>query len=95
MAHKQHRSTVELMGLYEIAQVAGVTPQAVSNWVARKLTFPKPLAVLASGAVWDGGVIRAWLTAQQLGPEGTGDRRVFEQFVAGDLPPLALPIRSS
>jgi hypothetical protein len=83
MEHKRQRQTIELMGLYEIAQVAGVTPQAVSNWVTRKPTFPKPLALLASGAVWDGGVIRTWLAEQQLSPEGTGDRRVIEQFVAG------------
>ena len=39
---------MDLMGLYEIAQTAGVTPQAVSNWVARKPDFPEPLAQLAT-----------------------------------------------
>ena len=71
------------MGLYEIAQVAGVTPQAVSNWVVRKPDFPEPLAQLASGAVWDGRVIRAWLKQQQLiGSEPTR-RREIQQFEVG------------
>ncbi len=49
------------MGVYEIAKAAGVSPQAVSNWVARNPDFPKPLASLASGPVWDGSTIRAWM----------------------------------
>ena len=75
---------MELMGIYEIAQAAGVTPQAVSNWVARKSDFPKPLALLASGAIWDGSVIRAWLEQQQLVPSERARRRAIEQFVVGE-----------
>ena len=71
------------MGLYEIAQVAGVTPQAVSNWVARKPDFPRPLAQLASGAVWDGRVIRAWMTQQQLVSTEPTRRREMREFVVG------------
>ena len=53
---------MELMGIYEIAQLAGVSPQAVSNWVVRKADFPKPVATLASGPIWNGQHIRDWLT---------------------------------
>ena len=74
---------MELMGLYEIARVAGVTPQAVSNWVARKPDFPKPLAVLASGAVWDGPTVRAWLARRQLLPHETAQRQTLDQFTRG------------
>jgi hypothetical protein len=74
---------MELMGLYEIAQLAGVTPQAVSNWVVRKPDFPKPLAQLASGAVWDGGVIRSWLKQQQLIGSEPARRREIRQFEVG------------
>ena len=72
---------MELMGLFEIAQAAGVTPQAVSNWVARKPDFPKPLALLASGAVWDGAVVRAWLADRQLIRLAGASEQVFDQFV--------------
>jgi len=71
------------MGLYEIAQAAGVTPQAVSNWVVRKPDFPEPLAQLASGAVWDGRVIRAWLKQQQLIGSEPARRREIQQFDVG------------
>src|SRR5258708_6829387 len=74
---------MDLMGLYEIAQAARVTPQAVSNWVARKPDFPEPLAQLASGAVWDGRVIRAWLLQQQLVTSAPARRREMHQFVVG------------
>ena len=83
MIHKQETPKLELMGLYEIAQLAGVTPQAVSNWVSRKPSFPEPLALLASGAVWDGGVIRAWLAEQQLIPGRAPPQSAIEQFVVG------------
>lgn len=52
---------MELMGIYEIAQLAGVSPQAVSNWVVRKPDFPRPVAALASGPIWNGQHIRGWL----------------------------------
>src|SRR5437016_3660579 len=74
---------MELMGLYEIARAAGVTPQAVSNWLTRKPDFPKPLALLASTAVWDGRVVRAWLAKQQLLPGGPTGRRELHQLVVG------------
>src|SRR5689334_4821184 len=84
MIHKHEPLKLELMGLYEVAQVAGVTPQAVSNWVSRKPSFPAPLALLASGAVWDGSVIRAWLTEQQLVPgDKASESAIVGQFVIG------------
>lgn len=49
------------MGLQEVAQAAGVTPQAVSNWVQRRADFPRPIASLASGSIWDGAEVRRWL----------------------------------
>lgn len=64
---------MDLMGLAEIAKLAGVSPQAVSNWQKRKEDFPAPLAQLASGAVWDGAVVRAWLDENGLLP-GKGAR---------------------
>lgn len=63
----EHKKTPELMGLQEIAQVAGVSSQAVGNWVQRKLDFPRPIATLANGSIWDGAEIRAWLEQGQVG----------------------------
>lgn len=54
-------SKFELLGTFEVAQLAGVTAQAISNWTVRRPDFPVPLAQLASGPVWDGVVMRRWL----------------------------------
>jgi hypothetical protein len=59
---------MELMGIYEIAQLAGVSPQAVSNWVVRKPDFPKPVTSLASGPIWNGQHIRTWLARSDYTP---------------------------
>jgi predicted DNA-binding transcriptional regulator AlpA len=63
MAHKE---PLELFGLQEIARLAGVSAQAVSNWVQRKPDFPQPIATLASGSIWKGSDIRAWLERDQV-----------------------------
>jgi len=67
---------MELMGIYEIAKLAGVTPQAVSNWVTRKADFPTPVSTLASGPIWNGQHVRLWLagagyTSPQQTEKGT------------------------
>lgn len=50
-----------LLGINEIATMAGVSSQAVINWRARLADFPKPISVLASGPVFRRNQIRAWL----------------------------------
>jgi chromosome partitioning protein len=57
--HKLNRE--ELIGVYEIAQLAHVSPPAVANWRKRSPDFPKPVADLKSGPVFDRSEIRAWL----------------------------------
>lgn len=54
-------STSELVGISEVADLAGVTRQAVGNWKARDPSFPKPLAELKSGPVWQRKEIVSWL----------------------------------
>jgi chromosome partitioning protein len=51
----------ELIGLYEVSQLAGVTPSAVANWRKRARDFPAPIADLKSGPVFRLSQIRAWL----------------------------------
>jgi hypothetical protein len=51
----------DLIGLQEIAAIAGVTTSAVSNWRTRDESFPAPLTVLAGGPVFDAGQVRRWL----------------------------------
>src|SRR5689334_12570066 len=52
---------IKMVGLAEVAELAGVTPAAVSNWRTRFDDFPQPLAALRSGPVFDESHIRRWL----------------------------------
>lgn len=57
---------MELMGTFEVARLARVSPQAVANWIQRKRDFPRPVAELASGPVWNGVDIRRWLAKNTI-----------------------------
>lgn len=50
-----------LLGLAEVAELAGVSPAAVSNWRSRFADFPNPVASLRSGPVFEEERIRRWL----------------------------------
>lgn len=50
-----------VVGLAEIAELASVTPAAVSNWRSRIADFPSPVARLRSGPVFDERQVRRWL----------------------------------
>src|SRR5688572_18072743 len=51
----------EFVGVFEIAEMAGVTRQAVTNWRARAHDFPEPVAELHSGPVFRRWAVRRWL----------------------------------
>ncbi len=53
--------TNNLVGLAEIADIAGVSKQAVSNWRMRYDDFPRPIQKLQSGPVWERERIEAWV----------------------------------
>jgi hypothetical protein len=50
-----------LVGVAEIAGLAKVSVQAVSNWQAPYNSFPKPRAQLQCGPVWSKLAIERWL----------------------------------
>lgn len=78
-----HTLILKLVGTYEVAQLAGVTAQAVSNWMARRPDFPEPLAHLASGPVWDGPLMRQWLRKNGLIADMKGGTFDMGEFVKG------------
>lgn len=55
-----------LIGLAEMAELFGVTKQVVTNWRSRKAGFPKPIAELKSGPVWDSDSIEIWAETEGL-----------------------------
>lgn len=50
-----------LLGIAEIADLAGVSKQAVSNWRMRYDHFPRPIQNPQSGSVWEREKIKAWV----------------------------------
>src|SRR5262245_4340155 len=54
-------ATSVLVGIAEIAESAGVTKQAVSNWRLRYDHFPRPIQNLQSGPVWDSEQVAEWV----------------------------------
>lgn len=51
---------VELVGTKEIADMLGVSSQRVHQLLASP-QFPKPLAVLSAGMIWDRADIEEWI----------------------------------
>jgi chromosome partitioning protein len=62
---KQDGREGELLGLSEIAELAGVSRQVVANWRSRDAGFPTPVVALASGPVYDRSQIRSYLTRRR------------------------------
>ena len=56
----------EFVGINEIADMAGVSRQAASNWRARALDFPIPVADLRAGPVYRRSQIRSWLRKRRV-----------------------------
>ena len=54
-----------LIGIFEIAEIANVSPSAVANWRKRFPGFPAPLAELKSGPVFLENQVKFWLAKRQ------------------------------
>jgi chromosome partitioning protein len=56
----------DLVSIYEIAEIAGVTSPAVANWRKRYPDFPKPIAELKTGPIFRTGQIKSWLRKRRV-----------------------------
>jgi chromosome partitioning protein len=56
-------SDLVVVGVSEIAEMAGTSKQAVVNWRERFPDFPKPVAELKSGPVWNFLKVQEWARA--------------------------------
>lgn len=50
----------ELMGTAEVAALLGVSRQRVLQLLAEREDFPRPVAVLSMGKIWNGDEVRRW-----------------------------------
>lgn len=79
----------DLIGIYEIAELANVSPSAVANWRKRFPDFPAPLAELKSGPVFGESQVKLWLARRQS--TDTQEIELFYDQLAskrGDAPEL-------
>lgn len=71
------RVSLDLVGVKEIAERAGVTRDAVHKWRERHpRSFPAPVAELSQGPVWDWRKVAEWLAQTGRGrkkSEPSGD----------------------
>ena len=56
----------DLVGIKEIAEMAGKSRQAVANWRVRNSDFPTPIAELAAGPVFQRSQVRSWLRKRKV-----------------------------
>lgn len=61
--------TLELVGVAEIADMAGTRKSAVINWRKDHESFPLPVAILRSGPIFWKCQVEAWLDARQSNPK--------------------------
>jgi predicted DNA-binding transcriptional regulator AlpA len=64
---------MELVGISEIATLASVSRAAVNNWVARNPSFPKAIADLACGQIWEKSDVTVWLSQNKILRENNMD----------------------
>lgn len=60
---------LELVGVAEIAELAGTRKSAVVNWRKDHADFPKPVIVLKAGPIFWKTQVEAWLDARQNNPK--------------------------
>lgn len=70
-----------LIGIFEIAEIANVSPSAVANWRRRFPDFPAPLAELKSGPVFAENQIKLWLASRET--TDTNESEFFYDQLAG------------
>jgi len=75
-------SDSSLIGIYEIAEMAGVSASAVANWRKRFSDFPPPLVELKSGPVFDEAQVKLWLARRQADDKTEIDQLFYDQLAS-------------
>jgi predicted DNA-binding transcriptional regulator AlpA len=57
-----------LVGAHEIRKLLGVSRQRVYQ-IARRADFPRPIAILAQGKIWNVNDVEAWIAAHRRRPK--------------------------
>ncbi len=71
-----------LIGVFEIAEIANVSPSAVANWRKRFPDFPSPLAELKSGPVFSENQVKLWLARRQAADSVAEVEMFYDQLAS-------------
>lgn len=74
--------TETLIGVFEIAELANVSPSAVANWRKRFADFPSPLAELKSGPVFSENQVKLWLARRQTADSAADVELFYDQLAS-------------
>lgn len=74
--------TETLIGLFEIAELANVSPSAVANWRKRFADFPSALAELKSGPVFSENQVKLWLARRQQSSDSAEVELFYDQLAS-------------
>lgn len=88
----------QIVGTAEIAEMCGVTPAAVSNWISRGTDdFPQPFATLRSGTIFLEKEIIAWMLRTNRAGKWIVERMAesAHNLVVGDLQVSRLQVPQS
>jgi primosomal protein N' len=82
--------TETLIGVFEIAEMANVSPSAIANWRKRFSDFPAPLAELKSGPVYSESSVKLWLARRAAADSAETVELFYDQLASkrGDPPEL-------
>lgn len=69
-----------LLGLFEISELANVSPSAVINWRKRFSDFPQPLAELKSGPVFSEAAVKVWLANRHVDQSAPAQERFYDRL---------------
>lgn len=69
-----------MIGIFEISELANVSPSAVANWRKRFPDFPAPLVDLKSGPVFSENQIKLWLARRAAGDSTEAVELYYDQL---------------
>jgi hypothetical protein len=85
--------TETLIGIFEIAEIANVSPSAVANWRKRFSDFPVPLAELKSGPVFSENQVKLWLARRHAADSPAEAELFYDQLASKRQDPPELRVK--
>lgn len=80
--HDRYLDAGDLVSITEISRRAGRSTNTIQSWRRRYQAFPKPIAQLAAGPIWDWDAVARWILHRSAGQARRRDGREGDTAVA-------------